>query len=583
MNRILLLLCAVVVAIFLWGCKSPLERSLEQDLREQLFASQRAYLQAVEGSPQQELVRSQSDTELKLSPERRDELDQLSGVGAYEARPLELSSDLMGQTQTQTVSMTLERAIQMAARNNLQVEIARIQPGVEQTRVTQAEAVFDAVFFTDFRHNKTDTPRPPLAGATASPFGSAQSDDTGFTTGFRKALSTGGQATIATDIGRKYDDPSFFADPSYYQSAIVLGIEQPLLRNFGSDVNRFQIELARNARQASVAEFKQNLIELATNVERAYWELLLARQRLLIQTRLLERGVRDRGTVEKRIDFDAEPASVTQASSQVEQRRAEVIKARQEVRRRSDELKRLINSPDLPVAGETLVVPLDKPVDEPMVFSLVDAISTALRQRPELHRLLFQIDDASIRQRVADNLRLPLLNLNAQARINGIGNNVGDAYSDVSDDDFIDYLIGLNFELPIGNREREALYRQRQLERRQSVVAYQDQAQQVVLEVKTAMREMIAGYELISAERSSRRAAAENVRNLQAKEDAGAALTPDFIDLKLRRQEALAEAEFREASAMAGYNVAIANFYAAMGTLLERNGVQFVDPLHEKN
>jgi outer membrane protein TolC len=287
--------------------------------------------------------------------------------------------------------------------------------------------------------------------------------------------------------------------------------------------------------------------------------------------------------VEKRIDFDAEPASVTQASSQVEQRRAEVIKARQEVRRRSDELKRLINSPDLPVAGETLVVPLDKPVDEPMVFSLVDAISTALRQRPELHRLLFQIDDASIRQRVADNLRLPLLNLNAQARINGIGNNVGDAYSDVSDDDFIDYLIGLNFELPIGNREREALYRQRQLERRQSVVAYQDQAQQVVLEVKTAMREMIAGYELISAERSSRRAAAENVRNLQAKEDAGAALTPDFIDLKLRRQEALAEAEFREASAMAGYNVAIANFYAAMGTLLERNGVQFVDPLHEKN
>jgi outer membrane protein TolC len=64
---------------------------------------------------------------------------------------------------------------------------------------------------------------------------------------------------------------------------------------------------------------------------------------------------------------------------------------------------------------------------------------------------------------------------------------------------------------------------------------------------------------------------------LEAQEEAGAALTPEFLDLKLRRQEALANAETREIQAVVDYNVAISAYYQAMGTLLERNGIQFTD------
>ena len=49
---------------------------------------------------------------------------------------------------------------------------------------------------------------------------------------------------------------------------------------------------------------------------------------------------------------------------------------------------------------------------------------------------------------------------------------------------------------------------------------------------------------------------------------------PD-LDLRLRRQEDLADAENAEMQALTGYQIAIARLYQAMGTALERSGIDF--------
>ena len=54
-------------------------------------------------------------------------------------------------------------------------------------------------------------------------------------------------------------------------------------------------------------------------------------------------------------------------------------------------------------------------------------------------------------------------------------------------------------------------------------------------------------------------------------------LTPEFLDFKLRREEALAAAELRELQAIIDYNIAVANYYRATGTLLDRNGIDFAE------
>jgi outer membrane protein TolC len=570
-------LVLVSAPLVLSGCANPLAADHEEKLRDQLIASHRAYLQAVAAGPVVQVQRASSEVEQELTREGRiEELDRISGPRSYQDMEPALGTDLMGQAQTPAVNISLQRAIQMAVRHNLDVQVARMTPAVAQAQLARAQAAFDAVFFTNFDYQNLDTPQP--GGTIASLSGNQQVFTQTLATGIRKPLTTGGQITAQTSFTRNFREPTYYATDTYEQADVLLSVQQPLLRNFGADINTAQIQVNELARQNEVQNLRTSLLKTAEEVERAYWSLVFARARLLAEQRLLERTNEDRDRLIKRREFDTSPVRVTEANSFVELRRADVIRARQNVRIASDQLKQLINDPDLPVSSETLLVPQDPPVDVTVSFSLLDAVTTALRRRPEVESALLAIKDATIRQRVADNQRLPQLNLNAALRYNGVGDSTEGAYDSLDDGQFIDYILGVQFEMPIGNRDAQALFTQRQLERRQAVLNYQRAAQIVVVEVKNALRQLITSYELIGAARAARRAASDSLRAIEEQEKAGVALTPEFLlDLKLSAQQRLADAEVQEAQAMTDYNAAVASLYRAMGTLLERNGIRF-DP-----
>lgn len=566
----------LAVGTLIPGCSKPLERESQDALRRQLIESHRSYLEATAAGPVIEVTRRPSEVEEELVREGRiGQLDEISGPGAYRDAKLDLGTNLLGEDAVAKVTMSLQQAIQLAVKNNLDLQIARLRPAIADTQLTQAEAVFDAVLFTNFDWNKLDTPNP--GGTVPGLVGDRQEDTWNLTTGVRKPLTSGGTVFAQTGLSRIDENPSVFAVDKFYRPDIAIGIEQPLLRNFGADVNRSEIFLARNAAATERHNLHDALLQTALNTETAYWNLVFARQQLLIQLRLLERTIQDRDRLISRREFDAAPVQITEASSFVELRRSDVLRARQAVRTASDNLKRLIESKDLPIAGEELILPADPPVDAPLTFSLLDAVTSSLQYRPELQSALLSIDDASIRMRVADNQRLPVLNLAFTARMNGADADRGESYDQLTDADYIDYVLGVQFEQAIGNRAAEGAFRQRQLERRAAVVDYQRQARDVVFEVKEAMRDLATSYELIGATRAARRAAADNLRAIEAQEDAGVALTPEFINLKLQSQERLAGAEIQEASALTDYNTAVATFYRTLGTLLERNNIQMSD------
>ena len=567
----MLLLAVTVLA----GCTHPLQTSDTEALRHRLLSTYQLHGEAVSAGAVIEVSRPPSEVASELSKERREELDAMSGGESYKTAKLEIGETLLGTDKIDTVHISLKAAFELAIRNNLDIQEARLLPAVRDTELAQAQAAFDAIFFWNFDFNKLDTPQPPAA-AGLDVFGSVQSDERTVTVGIRKPLTSGGQITAQTRMTREFRNPTFFGDVDrFYETDLAFTLTQPLMRGFGTDVNRSQIHLSASAKEAALESLRSALLITLFNVEQTYWDLVLARQTLLIQLRLLERTKVDRDTIKDRLDHDATFDEYTQANSNVEQRKAEVLRLQNLVQSRSDTLKRLLNEDNLPLAGETLLVPVDQPMDLPINFSLTDMVRTALTHRPEMRQALLGIKDAGIRQRVAGNLRLPQLDLNFTIRHNGVGiNNVGDAQKLITDSKFVDYLLSLQFEVPIGNRGPEALLRQRQIERQTSVVQYQNTAQQVVQQVKDAMRNVATAYRLIGATRDARLAAAENLRVLQELGKT-AALTPDFVDRKLRSQEVLANTEINEAQTLADYNTAIARLYQNIGTALKRNGVTF--------
>lgn len=561
--------------VWVAGCAGPMERTPEEALRESMINAHRAHIASMSEAKLIKLSREPSDVESKLTDERRQELDDMSGLSAYQGIKLDPGIDLAGSEDTQVLRLSLQEAVAMSVKNNLDVQVARMTPAISESRIVQAQAVFDATFFADVNYSKLDTPQP--GGAVPGLSGNTKRDDVQLSTGIRKPLVSGGQISIQTDLNRNEAVPSVFGVNKFYDADVLVNLQQPLLRNFGSDINRSNIVLTQNDRLAEAQQLKRRLLDVVARTEAGYWDMFFTLQQLRVRVRLLERSTDDRDRLIKREDYDASPVEITEANSFVELQRADVIRARSAVRTASDQLKRLINSPDLPIADETVIVPIDEPNDEPITFSLLDLVTSALRNRPEMKIALLDIKDASVRQRVADNARLPLLNLAATVQYNGAGiANGQDAYSGLGDGDFIDYLLGAQFEMPIGNRSAEGLYKQRQLERRASALVYQRQAQDVVLEVKNSLRNVQTSYELIGATRAARRAAADSLRAIEVQEASGVALTPQFlINQKLSTQERLADAEVQEAQALTDYHNAIALLYQSAGTLLERNNIDF--------
>ncbi|MEM6853765.1 MAG: TolC family protein [Planctomycetota bacterium] len=579
-KRLIMAISGTAMGLTLSACVGPLDQygGADAALRNAVVVEHRKHLLALAdedgGGVVIEVQRDTSDVEERLDEERIEELNEISGATAYRGMDVEPGVDLAGQSELEVVRLSLEEAIAMAVAGNLDLEVARLLPKIAEQQVIQAEAAFDGVFFADFDFSTLDTPQPE--GTVPGLSNDIRQDTTTLNTGVRKLLTTGGTVQLEAGATRNKRLPSFFNVDTFYDADVLVSLNQPLLRNFGSDVTTSQIVLAKNAEADAGEQLRQALNDLVNNVEVAYWNLDLVSRQVLIQQRLLDRTVAERDRLEERADFDVSPVRITEANSRVELRRSDLIRVRAAVRDASDQLKRLINSEELALADETLVLPSDEPVDAAIAFSLLDAVTTALERRPELAQSLLAISDAEVRQRLADNAVLPQLDLTAAIGLNGIDeDNWPDAFGNLSDGDYVDYILGLSFEQPLGNRAAKALAGQRAFERNQAVIAYRRDAQDVVLEVKNALRGVLTNYELVGATRAARWAAADSLRSINVQEEVGVALTDEFLlDLKLNAQERLADAEFQEAQALANYMIAIAEMERAKGILIERYGIE---------
>ncbi len=576
-----------VVAVAVAGCGGPLQERGEEDLRRSVLESLK---REIEPLTDRDLTTTGADAtgELEIPQRFLDEIDRDYNPEHYapespEAFRALLGENLLGGGQ-KTVSIGLRRAVRSALKHNLAAQEATLGPAISGAQLAAAEAAFDWVFFSNLTWQDLDTPSPG-PGFIPGLFETTNSQQTlNSTTGLRRSLVTGGTFTaqnelIYSDV-RQNAFGSLPAPNPASSVALSIQFDQPLLRGSGSDVALATVRLSRNAERRSIAALKQQLISVITDTESAYWDLVRAQRELLIAVKLLDRGIEVRDDIKARRVLDAVQAQVADAVATVERRKSGVLIARRTLRRASDRLKALMNDPELPVGSELLVLPSDEALDQPLTYSLVDEIESAISHRPEIDTALLDIDDTSIRQLVAENGTMPKLDLRVQAAMRGLEEYAGRTYGEIGRGEFIDnFLLGLFFEQPVGNRGPEAEFRRRRLERMQSVIAYRRTVQNIVLEVKNALDDVVTNYKLINQARAGRIAAAESVRTLLVeKQLTNAGYTVERLNVELTRQDALAAAERAEVQALIDYNASIARLHRATGTTLEHNRINFIVP-----
>lgn len=229
-------LFCIIAVLLIAGCADPLTRESSEDVRQQILETHRREILGSQGAVPTQVTRPATNLYLEKDPNRIKELDTTSGANDYKKRTLQITPGLDGKPSA-NVTLSLEQAIRSAARNNVDIRLAQIQPGIDQGAVDAAEAAFDAVFFTEGNFNKQNRPRTTTT-INGVPVGASDTtqDTSSLTTGIRKPLDTGGTVTVSTGFdytNNKTTSLTFSPDPSWINRMLV-GVSQPVLRNFGA-------------------------------------------------------------------------------------------------------------------------------------------------------------------------------------------------------------------------------------------------------------------------------------------------------------------------------------------------------------
>jgi len=496
------------------------------------------------------------------------------------------------------------------------VKVLALQPAISGAAIEAALARFDPISVTSLTYNATDE---LLQGLTSFNNGTQAT----FNTSIVKALASGGivNTSFQTQYTLLSEPPTgaFGVINPNYTSRLTFGFEQPLLRNFGSEINQLlnrvapitgvtmpsQASNGYNNEQSNLtavagqpvegiliarlrfdqnrAEFERQMHNLLLNVEVAYWNLYQAYGtlysneevlRVLHKTWLDNYYKAQSGTIE--------PALLAQIRGQYEEFRGERTNSLGAVLEAERNLRGIMG---LPAEDGTRLVPVTPPSLAPYQPNWEAAINDGLLHRPEL---ILARENLRFHQMVLTrekNSLMPDLRFVAQYQPVGFGTSlmgsgtftdgagnqqVSNAFRSLSSDRFNDYTIGLNLSVPLGFRFEHASVRTARLQLAQAYYVLKDQEDRVKRTLTQQYQGVNKWYRLIEDRRAERKAYSDALEKKFKQVELGKKTVDlDLLDVQRR----LALALTKEYQAIAEYNNSLARFEFARGTIMTHDNI----------
>jgi outer membrane protein TolC len=474
---------------------------------------------------------------------------------------------------TATMPLSLEEVLMRTLQHSHQVRVFSELPIIRETAIVEADAAFDWSAFLESRWR--DLSDPVGSTLTAGP-GINRYQDHHYTMsgGLRKRTVSGAQIEGRQDFGFQDTNSQFFVPDPQGTSRITLSFTQPLLRGRGEVYNTSLICLAGIDTEIARDEFLRQLQSHLLEVTRAYWGLYLERGTLYQKLNSYRRAEEVVLRIDARKALDASEIQVRAARAALTERRSELLRAEAAVKNAESRLRALVNDPCFGQFDTTELVPIDLPTYQMIPVDMHQSLGEAMCARPEVTQALKQIRAASVRLNMADHELLPILNLVADTYVAGLSanGNVGRAWGNQFDQGQPGYSVGLQFEVPLGNRAANARLQRRQVELRQLQSQYQVMLQTVGLEVEVAVREVETSQRELLAKAAAVDSRDQQLKSLELRweklprEDLTATLVLENI---LTAQERLAEAETSYLQSQVTYNLSLTNLKRATGSLLQ--------------
>jgi outer membrane protein TolC len=511
-------------------------------------------------------------------------------VGA--ARAIE-PADVIGREAT----ITLEEAVELALRHNLDLQVARVDPALSEQQVREASGSFDPLLFAESDFERKET---PFASSFQTAFGTqGQAIDE------RVWLNQAGVSGVVPwgiEYSSSYNNlqtettsgvTALFPE---YRGVWRSELTVPLLKNLFHNDAYLAVRSARIGYQISEEEFRRQLTDIIVGVEAAYWELAASRAALRVaeKSRETASNLLDQTKVRHQVGVVSR-VEVTEAEAGLADRDFQHIQARNRAERAEDQLLQQILAPGRDGYPSTSIQTQEPTFIEYTVDEAV-ALERALANRPEIEAARRRVEDADLRLDHAWNQQLPELDLKAAYSLNGLsgdqrippgtpidrdGDGIPDAIqsdlgfepgSEWAGHDFFGWYgwgVGATVTFPLGNETAQSRYVQRKIEHRRVFTDLRRTEQQIILDVRNAVRAVQDSMDGVRAAERRKASEAERLRAEQERLRLGDTTPQEVLEI----EEDLAEAERQEINALQVYRTSITALERAQATLLDSRAI----------
>ena len=496
-----------------------------------------------------------------------------TGLSVSAQTPLSLQAAAAGQAP-QVRRLTVDDAVRSALENNLGIQVARIDPQIQDLSVAQAQTAWAPSFSSVFQTGSTVAPNNSfLSGGQ----GGGTTDARVVTNiGVDKPLFKGGLYSVGWDNTRSTTTNLFTNFSPQIRSSLSLSIRQPLLRNFSIDASRQQLEVSQKNREIADVTLRASVVSTTRAVRNAYWELAYAIASLAVQRQSLDLANQSLRDTRARVEIGTTPPiDVVEAEAEVATREEAVILAEAQIQTSEDTLRALVYDPAMPDFWTIRIEPAELPPFQPIAVDVDTAVRNALTRRTDVQQARKTIEANDVNIRFFRNQTLPditasfdygLVGLGGTQFVRGAGfpgpiigesqRGFGTVLTDLFTNDFPAWTASLNVTYPIGTSSQQVNLARTRLQYSQSLTQLRSQELQVTTEVRLTGRQVQTNQRRVATTQTSRQLAERRLEAEQRKFAAGTSTT--FFVFQAQRD--LAQARNNELRAILDYNRSVVDF-----------------------
>ena len=480
------------------------------------------------------------------------------------------------------IYITLRECIAMGLEENLGLTIARYNPALEWEGIRLERSVFDPQFYGIYQWSGSKNPRPYekyfITGDRKIVVGNQTRYSSGFEGNISGKFITGLKYSIGMGQERNYTDPGGVDGwKAQYGTTVAGSLEIPLLKNFGIGVNLAPMRIQRNNWRISKEQLEDDVQNLTTDIINYYWTLYFIREDASAKEYTLRLALEllKINTAKVKVGMAA-PIEITQAKARIALQEEQLIVAQNNILNAEDRLRQIINynmhdllRPKALRPIEYHLVPAEKPAVVSISFDEVKCISQAIKYRQSLKIAGLQYRNANESMKIAKNNLLPEVNVRGGLGYDGLGGNYGNAYDDQYTARHPDWSVGLEVSFPLFYNEPVATFRRAKYNKKQAKLTIQQEKQSIAIQVRTALRNVIADRKRIQATREGTKEAQETLRAEQEKFNVGQSTT----FLVLQYQDDLATALSSEIRSLADWRISLSELYRVTAQTLPAQNI----------